>query len=129
MGDEGGLVVHHAGGDFPAALGLVDAASFRHAAHVGRGVAVGEVDAGAVCAGRGMLAAGGVAANQDGAAGGCGLAGGRKYVANQLQTLSILVGNAGLSGLLRHGGDVFFDGVEADVGVGLPLWRRPTKDY
>ena len=75
-----------------------------------------------------MLAAGSVAANQDGAPGGCGLAGGRKYAAGQLQTLSILVGNAGLSGLLRHSGDVFSNGVEADVDVGLPLWRCPTKD-
>ena len=80
------------------------------------GVAVGEVDVGAVCAGRCVLAAGGVAANQDGAAGGCGLAGGRKYAAGELQALSILVGNAGLSGLLRHGGAVFPDGVKADVG-------------
>ena len=85
MGDEGGLVVHHAGGDFPAALGFVDAALFRHAAHVGQGMAVGEVDVGAVCAGGGVLAAGGVAANQDGAPGGCGLAGGRKYAVGQLQ--------------------------------------------
>jgi len=44
------------------------------------------------------------------------LAGGRKYAAGELQALSILVGNAGLSGLLRHGGAVFPDGVEADVG-------------
>ena len=68
VGDEGGLVVYHAGGGFPAAFGLVDAALSGHAVYLGRGLAVGEVDAGAVCAGGGVLAAGGVAANQDGAA-------------------------------------------------------------
>ena len=130
VGDKGGLVVYHACGDFPAALGLVDAALQGHAVYLGRGVAVSEVDVGAVCAGRCVLAAGGVAANQDGAAGGCGLGGGGNTPARALSALPALLGAARLPRVLRHRGDLFVNGNETDltrlIAVGLQFWQ-PEK--
>ena len=130
VGDKGGLVVYHACGDFSAAVGLVAAASNGHAANVERGLAVGEMDAGVVRAGGRVLAARGVVANQNGAALGSGLGGGGNTPARVLSALPALLGATRLSRILRHRGDLFFNGNETDltrlIALGLQF-RQPEK--
>ena len=121
MSDESGLVVHHARRDFSTAIGLVAAVPNGHAAHMERRVAVGEMDTGVVRAGGRVLAARGVAANQNGAASASRMGSRRNATARWLSAVSILLGTARLPRLLRHHSHLFFNGNQTDLTRLTPL--------